>query len=98
MPGPRHRSLNRNDTPYRTLAHLANAGPQEPTALRAFMQSTTGATADAAKNTLARVLTSLMDRGLVKTKVWLTPEGLAELHRHGWTPARLEEDEEPAEP
>jgi hypothetical protein len=96
MPVGRKPGLNRNDTPYRALSHLANTGPQEEATLRAFIRALASGSNDPQKAAY-HVLHGLAKRGLVRTKVWLTPEGLEELRRTGWTPARLE-DEEPVEP
>lgn len=90
MPAPRKTCLNRAKAPYQTLAHLANTGPADEAALRAFVHVITGAEDN--PRPAYHVLRQLEARGFIRTKVWLTPEGLEELRRHDWKPERIEEE------
>lgn len=82
---PQTQGLDPRHVPYQALAHLANTGPISDTELREAINSL----AVAPKATTAtNVLHRLVSLGLVKSKCWLTPEGLAELQKNGWTPER----------
>lgn len=69
--------MQRDATPARTLIHLAENGPTE----RRELFSAVG---DCSTTRMA--FSRLQDLGLLKVKVWLTPEGLAECKRMGWKP------------
>jgi len=73
-------TFHKDALPAQVLVHLAENGPTERETLNEFMQAHSSD-----KNGYV-ALGRLRERGFIKTKVWLTPEGLAELHRLGWTP------------
>lgn len=73
------RTLNRDALPARILTHLADNGPSTREVLEPLA---TGQQRTAMPMALGR----LRELGFVTTKVWLTPEGLAECRRMGWRP------------
>lgn len=73
-------TFHKDGLPAQVLAHLAENGPMERETLNAFMHSI-----GSDKNAYV-AFARLKDAGFIRTKVVLTPEGLAELHGLGWTP------------
>lgn len=84
-------TLRKDAVPFRTLEYLAENGPTQVDALRDAMtlmvreQQEPDAKGEAFYATNG-MLRSLIEKGFVRTKVWLTPEGLEELTRQGWKP------------
>jgi hypothetical protein len=72
--------IHSDGLPAQVLKHLAENGPTERGDLNTFMH--TIASPNNADNAIAR----LRDKGFIRVKIWLTPEGLAEIKRHGWEP------------
>lgn len=91
----RRNGLLPGGTPVKALEFLADNGPTKPDDLRAKITALIeaarepGATSNPFYLSLP-VLKELEAAGYVRTKVWLTPEGLAELHRLGWAPGAAE--------
>lgn len=73
------RTLNREALPARILLHLVESGPTEREPLDALADGQ-------CRTAMSCALKRLADAGFIKTKVWLTPEGLAECRRLGWKP------------
>lgn len=71
----------RGSTAAAALQHLAENGPTPHLELRTSMSE--GSTAKDPLTLAGVTLRRLEESGLVVTKVWLTPRGLAELQRMG---------------
>jgi len=74
------RTLNREALPARILLHLVDNGPTERDPLEEALAG------DSSRAAMPMALKRLAEMGFVKTKLWLTPEGLAECRRLGWKP------------
>lgn len=74
-------SVNRGGSVARTMRLLADNGPTEAGELLTLVRGLLGDSAH--EKTAHAVLYRLRDLGYVKTKVWLTPEGLAALKKMG---------------
>jgi hypothetical protein len=66
--------------PVKAMKHLAENGPTERDALAAHLREL-----DTSESNVHNVMCRLREAGFITTKVWLTPAGLAELRRLGWT-------------
>lgn len=73
-------AINRGGAAATALVHLAENGPTPEDGLRSVMAEGKAKTAGASAGVTLRRLEAM---GLVRTKVWLTPEGLAEAQRLG---------------
>lgn len=74
----------------RAMIMLANEGPMEVKAYQDAINAMSGAASNKAH---LHTQKSLAEKGYTKTKVWLTPEGLARLKEFGWEPARDEQEQ-----
>lgn len=67
--------------PVKVMQHLAENGPTSREDLDAFVEAT-----GVSRATRYMALHRLREAGFIRQKVWLTPEGLAELQRLGLAP------------
>lgn len=84
----RAKRLEPTQTPYLTLSLLANLGPTDKGELLEHIARMPAVVGSANPKASYHVLHSLVSRGLVTVKVWVTPEGAEELRALGWEPER----------